>query len=234
MTFQGIQTFYDFLLLQAEKRKTINGEDILFAMSSLGFDNYVEPLKQYLQKYRQNTSVQAVPSGIQVEHFSTSSTFRNTGRTLHHKQQFRNTGRTLKYKQFLQEYRQKTTVQAVPPEIQIENYSTSSTSRNIGRKLQYRQYLQEYRQNTTVQAVPLEIQIENYSTNSTSRNIDRKLQFKQYLQKSGRKLQCLKKYRQKTTVNSISSMSKNTGRNLQYKHTGRITNIKLQYLQKYR
>lgn len=36
-----------------EKRKTINGEDILFAMSSLGFDNYVEPLKLYLQKYRE-------------------------------------------------------------------------------------------------------------------------------------------------------------------------------------
>merc|ERR1712038_401980 len=38
---------------QAEKRKTINGEDILFAMSTLGFDNYVEPLKPYLQKYRE-------------------------------------------------------------------------------------------------------------------------------------------------------------------------------------
>lgn len=38
---------------QAEKRKTINGEDILFAMSNLGFDNYVEPLKLYLQKYRE-------------------------------------------------------------------------------------------------------------------------------------------------------------------------------------
>ena len=38
--------------IKAEKRKTINGEDILFAMSSLGFDNYVEPLKLYLQKYR--------------------------------------------------------------------------------------------------------------------------------------------------------------------------------------
>ena len=36
-----------------EKRKTINGEDILFAMSTLGFDSYVEPLKQYLQKYRE-------------------------------------------------------------------------------------------------------------------------------------------------------------------------------------
>ncbi|QQP38238.1 Nuclear transcription factor Y subunit beta, partial [Caligus rogercresseyi] len=38
---------------QAEKRKTINGEDILFAMSTLGFDNYVDPLKMYLQKYRE-------------------------------------------------------------------------------------------------------------------------------------------------------------------------------------
>lgn len=38
-----------------EKRKTINGEDILFAMTTLGFDNYVEPLKVYLQKYREAT-----------------------------------------------------------------------------------------------------------------------------------------------------------------------------------
>lgn len=38
-----------------ERRKTINGEDILFAMSTLGFDNYVEPLKLYLQKYRETT-----------------------------------------------------------------------------------------------------------------------------------------------------------------------------------
>lgn len=38
---------------QQEKRKTINGEDILFAMTTLGFDNYVEPLKVYLTKYRE-------------------------------------------------------------------------------------------------------------------------------------------------------------------------------------
>merc|ERR1711915_504520 len=37
---------------QQEKRKTINGEDILFALSTLGFDPYVEPLKLYLTKYR--------------------------------------------------------------------------------------------------------------------------------------------------------------------------------------
>ena len=46
------ESFFRFRC-QAEKRKTINGEDILFAMSTLGFDNYVEPLKLYLQKYRE-------------------------------------------------------------------------------------------------------------------------------------------------------------------------------------
>lgn len=33
-----------------EKRKTINGEDLLWAMSTLGFDKYVDPLKIYLSK----------------------------------------------------------------------------------------------------------------------------------------------------------------------------------------
>lgn len=37
---------------QQEKRKTINGDDILWAMSTLGFDRYVDPLKTYLGKYR--------------------------------------------------------------------------------------------------------------------------------------------------------------------------------------
>lgn len=38
---------------QQEKRKTVNGEDILFAMTSLGFENYSEALKIYLAKYRE-------------------------------------------------------------------------------------------------------------------------------------------------------------------------------------
>ena len=38
---------------QEQKRKTVNGEDILFAMTSLGFDNYAEALKIYLSKYRE-------------------------------------------------------------------------------------------------------------------------------------------------------------------------------------
>ncbi|KAI9114357.1 hypothetical protein K1719_014585 [Acacia pycnantha] len=38
---------------QGEKRKTVNGDDIIWAISALGFENYVDPLKCYLQKYRE-------------------------------------------------------------------------------------------------------------------------------------------------------------------------------------
>jgi nuclear transcription Y subunit beta len=38
---------------QQEKRKTINGDDVIWAMSALGFDNYIDPLRAYLQKYRE-------------------------------------------------------------------------------------------------------------------------------------------------------------------------------------
>ncbi|CAN0311408.1 unnamed protein product [Ectocarpus sp. 13 AM-2016] len=37
---------------QDEKRKTISGEDIITSMNTLGFDDYIEPLKVYLAKYR--------------------------------------------------------------------------------------------------------------------------------------------------------------------------------------
>ncbi|XP_012858173.1 PREDICTED: nuclear transcription factor Y subunit B-9-like [Erythranthe guttata] len=58
-----------------EYRKTIHPEDVIAAMSSLGFDDYVEPLTVYLNKYRaedpeRGASMQiqlpmAVPSGAQ-------------------------------------------------------------------------------------------------------------------------------------------------------------------------
>ena len=38
---------------QHEKRKTVNGEDIIFAMTSLGFENYSEALRIYLVRYRE-------------------------------------------------------------------------------------------------------------------------------------------------------------------------------------
>ncbi|QCE07337.1 nuclear transcription factor Y subunit B-4-like [Vigna unguiculata] len=36
-----------------ENRKTVNGDDICWALSSLGFDNYAEAIAMYLHKYRQ-------------------------------------------------------------------------------------------------------------------------------------------------------------------------------------
>ena len=48
---------------QREKRKTINGDDLLWAMSTLGFEEYVEPLKVYLHKYREvRVSHRVIPS----------------------------------------------------------------------------------------------------------------------------------------------------------------------------
>ncbi|CAA0829760.1 Nuclear transcription factor Y subunit B-8 [Striga hermonthica] len=38
---------------QREKRKTINGDDLLWAMATLGFEDYIDPLKTYLTRYRE-------------------------------------------------------------------------------------------------------------------------------------------------------------------------------------
>mmetsp|Transcript_31786 Transcript_31786/g.82946 ORF Transcript_31786/g.82946 Transcript_31786/m.82946 type:complete len:130 (-) Transcript_31786:2570-2959(-) len=38
---------------QREKRKTITGQDLLWSITTLGFDNYVEPLKQHLHALRE-------------------------------------------------------------------------------------------------------------------------------------------------------------------------------------
>ncbi|KAF5463401.1 hypothetical protein F2P56_019320 [Juglans regia] len=36
-----------------ENRKTVNGDDICWALSTLGFDNYSEAMVRYLYKYRE-------------------------------------------------------------------------------------------------------------------------------------------------------------------------------------
>lgn len=36
-----------------EKRKTVNGDDICWALATLGFDNYADQLKRYLHRYRE-------------------------------------------------------------------------------------------------------------------------------------------------------------------------------------
>jgi histone H3/H4 len=54
-----VSEFISFITSEAaerslvEKRKTIGGEDILYAMGTLGFDNYAEVLKIYLAKLRE-------------------------------------------------------------------------------------------------------------------------------------------------------------------------------------
>ncbi|KAK9743071.1 hypothetical protein RND81_03G215000 [Saponaria officinalis] len=60
MVQECVSEFISFLTTEAnetcqkEHRKTITAEDLIAAMSRLGFDRYVEPLTLYLQKYREN------------------------------------------------------------------------------------------------------------------------------------------------------------------------------------
>lgn len=39
-----------------EKRKTVNGDDVCWAFSALGFDDYVDPMRRYLLKFRRRRS----------------------------------------------------------------------------------------------------------------------------------------------------------------------------------
>lgn len=58
-----VSEFISFITSEAsdkclrEKRKTINGEDILYLMHDLGFENYAEVLKIYLAKYREQQAM---------------------------------------------------------------------------------------------------------------------------------------------------------------------------------
>jgi nuclear transcription Y subunit beta len=55
---ESVSEFISFITSEAsdkcqqEKRKTINGEDLLWAMGTLGFERYIEPLRLYLLDYR--------------------------------------------------------------------------------------------------------------------------------------------------------------------------------------
>ncbi|CAI0428818.1 unnamed protein product [Linum tenue] len=61
---------------QREKRKTVNGDDLLWAMTTLGFESYVGPLKVYLGKYRETE-----------EDKVNSTTTNNNDNSHHHHQQ---------------------------------------------------------------------------------------------------------------------------------------------------
>jgi len=54
---------------QRSKRKTINGDDLLWAMSTLGFEDYIEPLKCYLHRYRKAGVMQAICQNILLKFF---------------------------------------------------------------------------------------------------------------------------------------------------------------------
>ncbi|MED6132178.1 Nuclear transcription factor Y subunit B-8 [Stylosanthes scabra] len=48
---------------QKEKRKTINGDDLLWAMATLGFQDYIEPLKVYLARFREGDTKGSARTG---------------------------------------------------------------------------------------------------------------------------------------------------------------------------
>ena len=56
---ESVSEFISFVTSEAsdkckqEKRKTVNGDDILWAMTTLGFEDYLEPLKLYLTRFRE-------------------------------------------------------------------------------------------------------------------------------------------------------------------------------------
>ncbi|XP_065875676.1 nuclear transcription factor Y subunit B-7-like [Euphorbia lathyris] len=59
---------------QREKRKTINGEDIIWAITTLGFEDYVTPLKLYLTKYREIEGEKLnIPKQQQQQQYDTTS-----------------------------------------------------------------------------------------------------------------------------------------------------------------
>lgn len=53
----------------------MNGEDILFAMTSLGFENYSEALKIYLSKYREVSLTYHDTRSLYSEDLGVSSSF---------------------------------------------------------------------------------------------------------------------------------------------------------------
>lgn len=64
-----VSEFISFITSEAcekclsERRKTINGDDLLHAMTTLGFEKYIESLRLYLQRYREVTKTEKPEEG---------------------------------------------------------------------------------------------------------------------------------------------------------------------------
>ncbi|CAL1390453.1 unnamed protein product [Linum trigynum] len=54
-----VSEFISFVTAEAsdhchrERRKTVNGDDVCWALAALGFDDYADPLRRYLHRYRE-------------------------------------------------------------------------------------------------------------------------------------------------------------------------------------
>ncbi|KAE8725099.1 Nuclear transcription factor Y subunit B-8 [Hibiscus syriacus] len=64
-----VSEFISFITSEAsdkcrrEKRKTVNGDDLLWAMATLGFEDYIDPLKIYLSRYREGDAKGSAKGG---------------------------------------------------------------------------------------------------------------------------------------------------------------------------
>jgi nuclear transcription Y subunit beta len=71
-TFQEcVSEFISFITSEAsdkclsEKRKTINGDDLIHALSALGFDHYKNILKVYLDKHKESMKINTMTTNIE-------------------------------------------------------------------------------------------------------------------------------------------------------------------------
>ncbi|OLL21676.1 Nuclear transcription factor Y subunit beta [Neolecta irregularis DAH-3] len=66
---ESVSEFISFVTSEAsekchnEKRKTINGDDIVFSLNTLGFEKYGDALKPYLEKFREANKNERTASG---------------------------------------------------------------------------------------------------------------------------------------------------------------------------
>uniref|UniRef100_A0A1I8B0D1 CBFD_NFYB_HMF domain-containing protein n=1 Tax=Meloidogyne hapla TaxID=6305 RepID=A0A1I8B0D1_MELHA len=65
----------EFLL---ERRKTISGEDILTAFRTLGFDEYVTPLEDFMRKYREANKLQSSQAATLVQQMGSNNNANNS------------------------------------------------------------------------------------------------------------------------------------------------------------
>ena len=54
-------------ITQSEKRKTINGEDIIKAMEELNFENYLDHIKFYNRKYKEALRKNEMKNGANID-----------------------------------------------------------------------------------------------------------------------------------------------------------------------